>query len=386
MRRPAFVGLIWIVLRSGSEASAGSLDVADADDVCAAGAACAADKAKPRASSPYAWPMARGPIGSFGTSPSKGPRNLATAPLSKASFGSFQFPGGRFDSPPSNGALLIDDRKDMYTMRGNRILKMTPTLQILWQFDIEGGANDIPALMDGMVFATSLAGHALALDMESGSVVWQSAKVCTWKSQTRSKCHDQCDCGSLGGDIGAVAAHDGVIVMKTHAPPGGGSCRIAGLNASTGDFLWDYAPDRMIWNFYPMYSEDGKSIFFQDSTGGVYNVRAADGKEIWKAGIDNEVWYQTWTDGGAQLGPNGVVYAVKAYANNEGPGTVRAFRASDGKFLWESPQMPEAPNAWPVIGRLRKEDPLTVIAPFGRAGGYFPDTFFWVVKKNCSAG
>lgn len=144
-----------------------------------------------------------------------------------------------------------------------------------------------------------------------------------------------------------------------------------GLNASTGEFLWDYATDNMVWNYYPIITDDGESIVFQDSTGQVYRV-GLDGKEMWKSGITTEGWRQTWTDGGIQLGPNGVVYAMKALGgDNVGPGIIKAFQISDGKMLWESEQTPEVPNAWPIIGHMRKGDPLTVITPIGKAGGHF---------------
>jgi len=124
-----------------------------------------------------------------------------------------------------------------------------------------------------------------------------------------------------------------------------------------------------------MFAVDGESFLFQDSTGGVYRL-GLDGKEIWKAGSNTETWRQTWTDGGLQIGPNGVVYAMKALGgDNTGPGIIRAYRIADGKFLWESPQTGEVPNAWPVIGRMRKGDPLTVIAPIGMAGGHMPQVY-----------
>jgi len=316
---------------------------------------------------PYIWPMARGPIGSHATSPYRGPRNLSSSSAWK-----WHQPGGRFSGPSSNGAMLIDDKKNFYTAFGGTIYKFSPDGRPLWNYTVEGYFSDIPALMDGVLYTTSLAGHVEAISMESGTRVWKSPPVCTWESKTLSKCHSSCDCSRIGIDIGAVAATKGVVIVKTHQPPGGGACRAAGLNASNGAFLWDYASDHMIWNFYPMITDDGTSVLFQDSTGGVYRL-GLDGKEIWKAGVNSEGWRETFTDGGLQTGPNGVVYAVKALGgDNVGPGCVRAYRIADGAFLWQSPNMAEVPNSWPVIGRMREDDPLTMIVATGKAAGYWP--------------
>jgi len=314
----------------------------------------------------YFWPMARGPVGSHSTSPYRGPGNLSSALA-----WSYHHPDGKF-SAVSNGAILIDDQKNIYAGFNYAILKFSPSGDLLWSYPIHerhGTYSDIPALMDGALYVTVFAGYIIAIDMESGNLLWQSAPVCTWQSETKSKAHEACDCHTIGSDIGAVGAHNGVVVVRSHQPPGGGgACRVAALNSSSGTFLWDYATEHLVWNFYPMINEDEKSFLFQDSAGGVYHL-GLDGKEIWKAGIEPESFRQTFTDGGLQLGPNGMVYGVKAKIGaNVGPGAVRAFRISDGSFQWESPEMPYPPNSWPVIGRMHPSDPLTVMAPFGTAG------------------
>lgn len=343
---------------------AGRAAAAEADDgQCDAKGGCSPGvlKAPP---SPYYWPMARGPIGSHSTSPYKGPRDLTTSLK-----WSYNRPEGKFRGGNSNGTPLIDDKGNIYTMFGHVIVKFSPTGNVLWEHPIEGYSNDIPVLSDGVLYATAISGHVLAVSMETGKLLWKS-KICTWKERNPSKAHHSCDCNGIGGDIGALAANKGIVTFKSHVPMGGGACKAMAVNASTGEFLWDYATDHMVWNYYPIFTDDGESIVFQDSTGQVYRL-GLDGKEIWKAGVNSEYFYQTWTDGGVQIGPNGVVYSVKALGgNNVGPGQVSAFRISDGKHLWTSSQKtPEVPNAWPVIGRMRKDDPLTVIMPIGMAGG-----------------
>jgi len=305
-------------------------------------------------------------MGSHGTSPHKGVRNLSSSLAWK-----FFPPEGKFSSA-SNGALLLDDVGNVYAGFSSGIFKFTPEGKLLWRYQV--AYNDIPALMDGLLYTTSTQGFVDAVSMETGRLVWRSAPVCTWPAKMNSKAHYSCNCAGIGGDIGAVAAHKGTIVVKTHVPEGGGACKVAGLNATDGAFLWDFATDHLVWNFYPMLNEfdDGDTFVFQDSTGGVYRLGLADGREVWKV-TNHEGWYESWTDGGLQIGPNKVVYAVKTLkGHNQGPGVVRAYRIEDGKFLWESPPMGEPPNAWPIIARMREGDPLTVIQAFGMAGGFNP--------------
>mmetsp|Transcript_4338 Transcript_4338/g.13262 ORF Transcript_4338/g.13262 Transcript_4338/m.13262 type:complete len:530 (+) Transcript_4338:109-1698(+) len=344
------------------------------DGQCAATGECSPGVRKAPAS-PYYWPMARGPIGSHATSPYKGPRDLASSLK-----WSYDRPEGKFAGPNSNGSPLIDDKKNIYAMFGWGVHKFSPDGRLLWEYWVEGGTNDIPALFDGLLYVTAFSGHVVAVDMETGRQVWKTKQVCTWREKNPARVHFTCDCKTIGPDIASLSAHGGVVTFKTHMPVGGGACKVMGLNASSGEFLWDYATDHMVWNYYPMLTEDGGSVVFQDSTGSVYRL-GLDGTEIWKAGTHSEPWYKTWTDGGVQIGPNGVVYAMKAVGgHNVGPGHISAYRVSDGKHLWTSPYTPEAPNAWPVIGRMRKDDPLTVIAPSGKAGGHDAAWEVWAVR------
>jgi len=309
----------------------------------------------------YYWPMARGPVGSHGTSPYESPGNLSSSLA-----WTWHNPIGKY-LDVSNGGVLIDDKLNLYVHFMSGIRKFSADGKLLWHFMAFRINNDVPALWNGALYMTQADGHVVAVDMETGRRRWTSAQACTWKSATVNKVHPECNCHRVGMDIGSVAAHSDVVIAKAHEAPGGGACRAVGLNASTGEFLWDYAAEHLIWNFYPIINDDGKSFLFQDSAGGAYHL-GLDGKEIWKAGIDPESFKQTFTDGGLQIGPNGVAYAMKAAGDNKAPGTVRAFRVEDGAFLWESPPMPYPPNSWPVVGRLRESDPLTVMAPLGYCG------------------
>merc|ERR1712183_1086511 len=115
----------------------------------------------------------------------------------------------------------------------NRIFKLSPDGQLLWTFQLNAFANDIPALMDGLLYSIETDGHVVAISMESGALVWRSPQVCTWKSQHPPKAHAECNCERIGPDIGAIAANKGIVTFKAYEPPGGGACKATGLNAST---------------------------------------------------------------------------------------------------------------------------------------------------------
>lgn len=87
----------------------------------------------------------------------------------------------------------------------------------------------------------------------------------------------------------------------------------------------------------------------------------------------------TWTDGGAHLGSNGVVYAVSSDAGQEKVhpdlgGGVRAHRLEDGKLLWQR-SFKRPVYTWPVVAELRKGDGLSVVVSIGAMGG-LPPAFF----------
>mmetsp|Transcript_18136 Transcript_18136/g.51425 ORF Transcript_18136/g.51425 Transcript_18136/m.51425 type:complete len:249 (-) Transcript_18136:40-786(-) len=112
------------------------------------------------------------------------------------------------------------------------------------------------------------------------------------------------------------------------------------------------------------FAGDGTFVF-QDYEGRAYRLRASDGVLLWKNGglVD------TWTDGSALLGPNGVVYTVNTrhmdMAGPDAPGDVCAYRLEDGKLLWNA-TVPRPPNNMPAIGRLAGREGLSVVQPIGQ--------------------
>jgi len=89
---------------------------------------------------------------------------------------------------------------------------------------------------------------------------------------------------------------------------------------------------------------------------------------VWKAGGVPG----SWTDGQANLGPNGIVYGVSAYGSPftakepllSYSGFVSAYRVSDGKLLWAR-NVTNPPNSVPAVGMITGQKKLSLVIPTG---------------------
>merc|ERR1719210_2807125 len=136
--------------------------------------------------------------------------------------------------------------------------------------------------------------------MTDGQEIWKTFVCNVGSGPTTVTIQTGYSCDVSGADIGALAAHNGVVIGKAYGRQGGGSIKIMGFNGTNGAFLWEYTADRNMWNPYPTFTDDGKSFLFQDSQGGVYRL-GINGELIWKNSVD-EQWDSTWTDGGTVIG------------------------------------------------------------------------------------
>eukprot|EP00439_Symbiodinium_sp_Y106_P077182 s559_g16.t1 len=152
-------------------------------------------------------------------------------------------------------------------------------------------------------------------------------------------------------------ANDGVVLAacdwQEPGPHGSANHKVQALNASNGSPLWSFEPDNPVWNFLPLFVDNGDFIF-QDLTGKAYRLDLQTGAVRWKNGGKDG----TWTDGGAAVG-NGMVFTVH---NNElpgfddlsefNPGTLSAFNITDGTLIWKV-VTPRPPNNAPAIGKVK---------------------------------
>lgn len=292
-----------------------------------------------RENKPYYWPHARGDPSHYSST------DLVLSPetLNTSLAWSWHHPDGRYHTIVVSGPL-IDDRKNIYLAAEDGIRKFSPNGQQLWYFMPPGPVSTCPSLMDGMLVGNTIPGHVFALDMETGMELWSKKEY------------------TVAGDTAYVESYDGIVV--TGAAPGaiGGSTRVLGLNARSGDKLWEFISDELMWNIMPVFTADDAFIVM-NIHGGVYKIGLHDGALRWKTDPPEESARRSFSDGGVILGPDGTSYTCSNYEGNglDGErGALRAYALHDGHMIWE--QVLDKPcNSWPVV----TSDGTTVVVPSG---------------------
>lgn len=293
----------------------------------------------------HPWPHARGRMPQqFGTTPE-------TWTSHKLSW-SFADPAGQFHNVFAGGAA-IDEDQNLYQMTFKGLYAFNLSGHQLWHYATPGISNNEPALYEDLVLGSAHStGNAFAVNRSTGKAVWVT-KIAQ----------------DLGGDCGYPAAYDGVFVVgggRGHdRVVDGGNVEVYGLDVTTGEKLWQYAVDKPVWNLTPLFPGDGSTVFM-DFAGGMYKLNLHTGEEIWKTLIKDS--RGSFSDGGATLGPNGMVYSCSNpvdYHGTEGStGIVRAFYLSNGtEAWWKETEFPC--NTYPAVGHTSGVDGLSVVVAPG---------------------
>lgn len=298
--------------------------------------------AHPEASaSPYYWSGKNGDSLRTGSSAFTAPRDFQRGP----SWSWHEENNGLVRAAP-----LIDGEKNIYlaSVKG-KVYKMNPDGKILWTHTASGEIYCVPALLDGLFYASTADGTIFALDMQTGTELWRRRV------------------GKLAGmDTWSITAGEGLVIAATveKLPTGLGGCDlVVALNAADGTPRWKFRPKAAVYNFLSAIT-DG-SLLFSDLRGTAYRLSLADGAVIWRterpAGAGG-------TPGGAVVGPNGVIYVTsnvrvdgaeissdtKAIAGSMGTsqiGLLSAYNVTSGARIWRKKLAYTANNA-PAVGRL----------------------------------
>ena len=222
----------------------------------------------------------------------------------------------------------------------------------LWFYDTPGMSNNEVTLYGDLVLGTTETGHAFALERTTGQPRWITKLA-----------------EDAGPDCGYPAAAEGIFVVgsKKGLDPriSGGNQKVMGLNVHNGDKLWEYEPDLPVWNLTPLFVGDG-SVVFMDFAGGTYRLNLTSGEAIWRnLPADSR---RSFSDGGAGLGPNNMIYTCSNPGANAGwegsAGIVRAFHLVSGSEAWH--YLTEFPcNSYPSIGKLAGVESLAVVVTPG---------------------
>jgi len=296
----------------------------------------------------YFWPEARGRPDNYGVSPYTVPRNLTERTL--AWTWSNGGPVNKYTAGTHTG-VVIDDKMNIYLSSSDGVRKFTTNGSLVWYRPMISWR--IPTLANGKLYISENSGDIVALSMLTGTELWRA--------------HFS---SGLGSDVSGVAVHQGVVLTESEFVPveTGGAKLVVGLDADDGHKLWEFHADSRLWNFMPILT-DNDTFIFQDQVGGVYHLRVADGRRIWKSGYEG-AWAYDFTDGLAMV-KDGVVYAVHADGPccfNHQRATLRAYDLATGDPLWKQ-DFAHPVNSQPMVGYLGRgaglAERLAVVMPVG---------------------
>jgi len=302
----------------------------------------------------YYWPMAMGHPGYYSNPPWPGPSDLQKS----FSWSWFGPNNARYEESFCGGVL--DDKKNIYVNGDKSAYKLSPDGKLLWTYNIPGMTSGTgPAIYQGRFYGQTTDGKVYAVHMDSGAQSWV----------TKASTGD-------GHEYSQLAAHQGMLItqgdqMCQEAPfVACSTTTVRALNTTTGEIMWKYAADEILWDWFPQFPDD-EAVVFMDKTGGLHRVNLQTGKLVWKSPGTP----LTWTDGSQFLASNGLTYTVQV--SNDGctqphkghvrecPGYVSAYNTSDGSMVWRV-SVPKPPNTSPALGRLGSDDKASLVMPIGQ--------------------
>jgi len=202
-----------------------------------------------------------------------------------------------------------------------------PPLRLRWAYQLPTCASRMePCVADGKVFLDSVEGPIMALDADTGTLVWKRMDLASRSFHMSTFCYDG---QRLFVGMGSIGIH--------------------ALDPDTGKTLWTHAfkgPAPL------MVFAEGKVFFTRKDIRGVFAVaiRPGDGSEVWSKKIDAgpELWGKKrqgepgWNIARQLCYADGLVYASASkgpHTSHAGrkatEGRVVALKAEDGKVVWQ---------------------------------------------------
>lgn len=185
------------------------------------------------------------------------------------------------------------------------------TGDLVWQFEAEHSVWSTPAYADGVLYVGSLDKNIYAIDAVEGPNEENKPK---WERP-------------LGGSVsGSIAIGEDLIYV------GSFDKQLHALDKETGEIKWEVpqggAPD-WIWASPAL---EGDTVVFVDKKGNVFAVEAESGRSLWDAQIGGDVV-------GSPVVSNGVVFVVSAGQLNNVDDPIRrgalvALDLQTGEELW----------------------------------------------------
>jgi outer membrane protein assembly factor BamB len=184
----------------------------------------------------------------------------------------------------------------------NKLLALdADTGQLVWSFETEHSIWAEPVYEDGVLYIASLDNFVYALDADSGELMWRA---------------------EMGGSVASrPVLDDGILYVSSF------DRAVHALDASSGEQLWQADADTWVWGS-PVVNE---AIYFTDLDGSVFAISRDGGAELWQAEVPGAVQ-------SAPLYADGRLYVASGDVEGDDDlrrGYVTAFDADSGEQLWQ---------------------------------------------------
>jgi outer membrane protein assembly factor BamB len=212
------------------------------------------------------------------------------------------------------------------------------TGNLVWQFEAQHSIWSAPTYEDGVLYFGSLDKHVYALDAQTGDLIWQ-----------------QLVAGSVSGRVavGESLIYVGSFDKQLHA-----------LDKETGEIRWEVpqeGTEDWIWASPVL---EGDVVYYADKSGNLYAVGAEDGNAIWDADIDSQVV-------ASPIVSNGLVFVASAGHVDNGDdvrsGAIIALDAETGDEVWREVTItplystPVVIQDWIVIAQAPGAEDLLIV-------------------------
>mmetsp|Transcript_942 Transcript_942/g.2624 ORF Transcript_942/g.2624 Transcript_942/m.2624 type:complete len:540 (+) Transcript_942:2-1621(+) len=247
--------------------------------------------------------------------------------------------------------ILDEDFNTYITSTTGYMYSINKTGHTRWSFQFSHSHPGNPALLDGVLYVASMDGIAWAIDAETGTELWQTRiGICSTLDSHSAMAVD---------DIVLFPATSIEWNPEVHQADGRepfcGNEELVALSTIDGSEKWRYSiatrAGTIGYNIAPVIV--GKSVLFDDFSGGLFRLSLEDGKEHFYipgplVGI--------WSTGGMLVGPNNKAYVARnknaSLGANGRDGFVRCFSVFTGRIVWQR-KFDTAMNAGLAMGYVK---------------------------------
>ena len=174
---------------------------------------------------------------------------------------------------------LIDGNSNIYVTSTTRIRKFSSSGELIWIFEQTEPCDTSPAMGNGHIYMLTSRTFQQNFSPEDPS---GPLRVYAISMETGREEYNVTFPLNHGTDAGSLLLSDGHLFVSALARAFDGSDTLLALNASTGDQLWNFTTDDVLWNLSPVTPGDG-TLLFASSCGRAFRL-TFEGKLLWQSG------------------------------------------------------------------------------------------------------